>query len=143
VFEEKRDNFFYRLTRFFEEDFDKKSLVKLFSVGFAGNALAWLLALFAPPAVAGIVGFLGNLQERFFYYLLIFPFFFAFLMSFSACKFIFRKHDRMLVSDDEFMSRYATYSKGENLRRIFLISAMFGGINAILLVLAVIWFREI
>jgi hypothetical protein len=142
VFEEKRDGFLYRLTQYFDEDFNKKSLIKLFAAGIIGNVSAWLTALFAPQIFGDIVGLLGSLEEKFFYYLLVFPFFFAFLMSFSVCKFIFRKHDRALVSEDEFMSRYSAHTKSENIRRLFLISTMFGASNAILLVLAVIWFRE-
>lgn len=142
MFEEKKESFLYSLTCYFEKEFQVKSLCMIFLVGLICNALAWIIALFAPRIAAEIVVFLGNVHERVFYYLLIFPFFFSFLMAFAVCKFVFRKHDRMLVADEEFMSRYASYSKGENLRRVFLISAMFGAINAILLVLGIIWFRE-
>lgn len=142
MFEEKRDGFLYRLSRYFEADFANHTLIKLFAAGFAGNCLAWLAALYAPQILGDFVGLLNIIEGKILFYLLVFPLFFTFLMAFSACKFIFRKHDRTLVADDEFMSRYAAHTKGENLRRIFLISAMFGAIDAILLVLAVIWFRE-
>jgi len=143
MFEEKRDGLFYSLTLYFERDFSLKTLLSLFLIGSLSNAAAWFIALYSPQKIAEFVGFLGDLEDKVLHYLLVFPFFFAFLMSFSICKFVFRKHDRRLVPENEFMSGYASRLKSENIRRVFFVSLIFSGINVILLILTVIWFRNI
>lgn len=141
MFEEKRDNLFYRLADYFERDFEPKNLVVLLFAGFFGNVISWLTALFAAEEIGKFFSFLTNVSDKVLHYLLIFPFFFSFLMAFSVCKYLLRKKDKPIVSEKEFLSGYSDRLVKENLRRILLISAMFGAFNTILLVFSTVWFR--
>jgi hypothetical protein len=141
MFEEKRDNLLYQLSNYLERDFEPKNLAVLFLVGFFGSTISWIAALFASDTIAQIFSFLTDKSDKVLKYLLVFPFFFSFLLSFSICKYFFRKKDKPIVSEKEFLSGYSDHLVKENLRRILLISAMLGGFNTILLVLSTIWFR--
>ncbi len=136
MFEEKRDNFFYRLTEFFEQNFEPKTLLILFFAGVIGNLVLWLAVLFVPERIADIFTFLNDLSDKVSHYLVIFPFFFSFLMAFSVCKYLFRKKDTPIVADQEFLNGYSAHLVKENLRRVFLISFIVAGFNTILIVIS-------
>jgi hypothetical protein len=141
MFEEKRVTFLYHLADYFERDFAPKNLLILSCVGFFGNLLCWLAVLFAPYGIGKVFSFLTEASDKVLHYLLIFPFFFSFLISFSVCKFLSRKKDKPIVSEKEFLSGYAEHLVKENLRRISLLSAMFAGFNTVALVISTSWFR--
>jgi hypothetical protein len=141
MFEEKKEKFLYNLTDYFERDFEPKNLTILFFAGFVGNTISWLAAIFASDGIGKAFSFLIDFSDKFLHYLLVFPFFFSFLIAFSVCKYLFRKKDRPIVSEKEFLSGYSGHLVKEYFRRISLISAMFAGLNTILLVLSTIWFR--
>lgn len=141
MLEQEKESFVYRLTLYFEGKLEPKTLVILFFAGLLGNILSWIVALFLNDNIAAFFSFLLGVSDKFLRYLLIVPFFFSFLSAFSIFKYLLRRKDEPIVSKKEFFNGYSRQLIAENFRRIVLISAMFAGLNTILLVSSVIWFR--
>lgn len=74
-------------------------------------------------------------------YLSIIPFIFGFVMMYAICKLRPLKIKRPEDAKGEFMTGYLEHTHRDHTRLIFLLSAMCGATNAILLVAAIIWFR--
>lgn len=82
-------------------------------------------------------------QGTAFYYLLAFPFFFAFLMGLSSSKFLFRRKNRAIMDKDDFLNGYSDYLQSENTRLAYFIAGITGGVNAILLTFSVIAYHNL
>jgi len=142
MLEQEKESFLYWLTSKFEQNYEPRTLAKLFLVGLFGNIISWLIALFTPDSIANFIGFLADIEGKVAVYLLIIPFFFAFIMAFSVCKIIMRRKVNIDVAEGDFMNKYSNYIKQENTRLIFLIGGAVGGLNALILAFAVIAFRQ-
>lgn len=141
MFDKEKETFLFWLSTKLEPNYRRKTLAKLFAVGVIGNVLAWLIALFTPNYIGKFVSALMILEGKVGIYLLVIPFSFAFLMAFSICKLRTNRRENLTKQQKDFLDNYFDELKTNDYRIIFLISAMSGGLNAILLVFAVVTFQ--
>ena len=143
MFKQQKENALYWLTSKFEQTYQTKNLAAIFFVGLLGNTISWIAGLFKPDIIFRFMNSFGNSQSRAFYYLIALPFFFAFLMGLSASKFLFRRKNRAIVGEDDFLNGYSDYLQRENNRLAYFIAGITGGVNAILLTFSVIAFHNL
>lgn len=142
MFDNEKENLLYWVSTKLDQNYQRKTLVKLFAVGLIGNLLSWLTAFFAPKFIRNVVSTLVDIEGKIGMYLLIIPFSFAFLMTFSICKLRTNQIEILKKQKKDFLQNYFENVKFNDYRIIFLISAMFGSFNAILLVFALVTFRR-
>ncbi len=141
MFEKEKENFLFWLSTKLEQNYQRKTLTKLFAIGVISNILSWLIALFAPQFVGKFISALMVLEGKIGIYLLVIPFSFAFLMAFSICKLRTNRIENLTKQKKDFLDNYFDELKANDYRIIFLISAMFGSLNALLLVFALVTFQ--
>lgn len=140
MFDEEKENFLYWLSTKLEQNYERKTIAKLFAIGLVGNILSWLIAFSVPIFISELISTLVNIVGKIGYYLLIVPFSFAFLIAFSILKLKVNKVERVLDEEKEFLDGYFENLWANDYRIIFLLSAAFGGLNCILLVFALVTF---
>lgn len=144
MFEKQKEELLYWLTSKFEQTNQTKKLVVIFLVGLSGNTFSWMVGLFKQDVIFRFMNsFAETSQGTAFYYLLAFPFFFAFLMGLSISKFLFRRKNQAFVSEDDFLNGYSDYLQRENTRLAYFIAGITGGVNAILLTFSVIAYHDL
>jgi len=137
MFDEEKEKILNWLSTKLEQDYQRKTLAKLFAVGVVGNILSWLIAFYTPSIIGKFIATLVNIEGKIGYYLLIVPFSFAFLMSLSICKLRINQIETVVNQKKEFLVNYFETLQANDFRVIFLISAMFGALNCILLVFVI------
>lgn len=138
---EYRETVLFRLTEFFEDEFSNRELVNLFAIGVGGLILCWILVFFVPDFLVDLIAKVIDLRGKVVSLLLFFPFLFGGTAGFALFKFLYRKGDEKIVSDNEFMSGFAQDLRRANLRRVLYASLAVGAMNAILISVAGVWFR--
>jgi hypothetical protein len=141
VFEEAKEKLAIGAADLIMRERDRNHLVRLFLFGTVGNALVWLLALFSPVFIGDLINTAIDLEDRVMLYLEIVPFVSGFVMVYPLCKLRKLKMRKPESAENEFLDGYFESSHNDRNRNVFLVSAMAGGANAILLTCAVIWFR--
>ncbi len=134
MFDNEKENFLSWLSTKLEQSYRRKTLAKFFIIGFVGNILSWIIALFAPGFIGKFVSTLMVLEGKIGIYLLVIPFSFAFLMAFSVCKLRTAQIQNITSEKKEVFDNLFENLRKDDYRIIFLISAMFGSLNCLLLV---------
>lgn len=140
MFENEKEKGLNWISSKLEQNYQPKTLAKMFFTGIIGNILSWITALFAPDLFANFVSGAINIEGKVALYLLFFPFSFAFMTAFAICKINLRKAEISSI-EKQFLDGYSENLKANKNRKIIMLSAMVGGMNAILLVFAVITYR--
>ena len=113
----------------------------MFLFGLAGNIIVWMAAFFTPDFLGDATGFAIEWEGKVMMYLSTIPFICGFVMMYPICKLRPLKIKKPEDARDEFMVSYLEHTHRDHTRSIFLLSAMFGATNTILLIFAIIWFR--
>ena len=142
MFEEQKERIGYTVAEKLEETHSRQRLFFILAASGVANILCWFAALLTPDSIAEWIAFAMDLSDKFFFYLLLIPLSFAFLFAYSACRLLPNKNPTSSIEDDDFFTGYRETQKKDNHRNIILVSGMVGAANAILLAVAVIWFRS-
>lgn len=128
--EEFTDDLFAKI----DEINQPKELTALFLIGLIGNITSWLVGILLPEKLYSFMSrFEDPVDILVFYFFLLPPFLFAYLMGLPALKIYYGRKKQDLVEERSFLNSYSNHLKKENKWRIYFFAFVIACVNCILI----------